>query len=418
VQRAWRIGWATLRDLGRGCGGVLLLLPLLALWLSQSAVESTDEVAGLRRKLELRTLQLAVLTTLATLIAAAWSVAEDRRARRLAHWLVTPLRLGEYLAGKLLGCVAGCVFLGVLVQALTLALLVSERSDLFRPVPRLQAQRILLQRGDRLGEVSGDRLALRAGDQLQLQFSAVPNHPAGAQLALQLAGLALEAGPAMQGPQWAVLKTGETPVWQSLVDSVAEIEEPQILALPASEGQPLTVGLRAGSQFDGRLLFLPDRAVLVGAPRSLLLAHFRVALGLAVVIALAATLGVTLATVLPDVLAVAAGATVLGVGLARDLLADVAHSVAHAAVHEGHVHGPGQSEGSPLGAVARGAAQLAEALLAWIPDLQALLGGRLLASAGEPFSAADPAGWLAWGALSAITAILGWLALGVFRRWY
>jgi hypothetical protein len=375
LRRIAALARATARDLFAGHGAALLLIALVAAIVATrtSLGRSEEELRAVA--LRERTAGAAIVALLAVAIAATQAIADDRRSRRLAQLLATPLRPLEYLVARWLGVGGGLVLPLVALQVALLALPEAgllRHPEQFAPSATSEATRVLWK-GD--GRVA----VLHGGDRIAWTFDP-PEIPAGGfrlELALRAIGEGGGDAPAialeLDGRPWIAHRE-----LRSFVETT--LREP----LPAN-ARPHEVALRlVGTAVHARIE--TDRCRLLGEPRSPLASLARAASGATLLLLFAAGVAAALAVALPDVLALVATALVALLGFLQPLLVDVAANVA--------------SDPQLLGAVS-----------GVLPDLSTLVASERLASAAPPFARGDLAlhAWpllLALAALSAAALVL------------
>ena len=406
VRRILVLARATLCDLGHGMGGGIAFVVLLGFLLLPGPVAGSSSEESLRLALEQRVGTFALLTALTTLLAGAWSVAEDRRSRRLVQWLATPLHAWEYVAGKIVGCSLGCGLLAVILQGVWLGLggLDSQNeASLFQPRAWQPATASFRVREGEYAQAPRGDVALLAGDVGEFRFDVLPEHAGSVDLHVALRKVAY-SGSAPTLPRLSAATDRRAIVKsQPLIPSHGLLEDPITIPLPLEDGRQLLVRIVAGTGFEGALVIDREALVLRGPPGSLPVAVLRSLLGVFALVSLCTAGAVALATALPDILAFVAAAFGLLVGLAQGFLLEVAASVAQ--FHESMPHW-----------AVRLSAGLAR-VLDQVPDLNALIGADLLARARAPGGAADGASW----GVCVVLLVALWLAGGAFlkgaQRW-
>lgn len=400
------IAAATLRDLGRGCGGgFLLLLVVAAVWLQ---VDSGGRASGpaFQAEADQRLTLLAAFLMAAAVVASAWSVAEDRRSRRMALWLAAPLRRMEYLGGKMLGCFAGAALAGVPLVCGSLYLISrATPPDLeLRPLDVEMAASAELLRGERRASLPPGHVLMQAGDAVSLRFERLPRAGAPQCLSLRFRGLAYD-GIAPTSPRVSIGTTDQLFVTRrELVGSGGRLEQIHEVPFEASGELPVYVHVEAGDGFVGRLLLERDEALLLGERKPVVQAFLRFACGVLALQLISVCLAVLLAVALSDGITTAVAGLLLGVGFLRGLFLEVSETV-------GDLH-------HDVAGWIRSMAVLAAGILRWTPDLQELLGTRVLLEARLPWSSLDPAPFSAVPWLVALGLVLGWILLVGVRRWF
>jgi len=372
LRRIAALARATARDLFAGHGAALLGIALLA------AVVATRGTLG-RSQEELRAVALrertagaAVVALLAVAIAATQAIADDRRTRRLAQLLATPLRPFEYLLGRWLGIGGGLVLPLVLVQLALLALPdagLLRHPEQFAPSDTTDATRVVWTRADGSAVAGGSVAMLHGGDRIAWTFDA-PAVPAGGFFRLELSLRAIGEGGA-DAPAIALDVDGRPWIARRELRSFVEttLREP----LPAGV-RPREITLRLeGAAVHARVE--SDACRLLGERRSPLSSLVRAGSGAALLLLFGGGVAAALAVVLPDVLALVATALVALLGFLRPLLIDVAASVADDPEH--------------ASLATRQLARLLGSVSGALPDLSALVAGDRLAAAAPPFARGD-----------------------------
>jgi hypothetical protein len=374
LRRIAAVARATARDLFAGHGGAIVLLALLAaLFASTSTRAATD--AELRAvALRERAGAAAAIALLAVMLAAAHAVADDRRARRLAQLLATPLRPLEYLLAKLAGVFAG---LALPLAAIHVALLslpdagVLRHPEQFAPRRSLAAERVIRTRSDGRAELwrRGGGAIVAGGERLEWRF-AVPPGSGPLELELPLRPLGGVDSDEHEAPTAVALEVdGRLLLERRELAPLAETT----LRLPLAAGAR-TVALRVLAPAVGVRLD-PGACRLLGARGSPLASVARAGLGVALLLLLGGALAASFAVVLPDVIALLLAALVALLGFLRPLLLDVASSVAD---DVGHASRATRELALLLGRILKG-----------VPDLSALVAGDRLATASPPFVEGD-----------------------------
>jgi hypothetical protein len=386
LRRIAALARATARDLFAGHGAALLLIALVAAIVATrtSLGRSEEELRAVA--LRERTAGAAIVALLAVAIAATQTIADDRRSRRLAQLLATPLRPFEYLVARWLGVGGGLVLPLVALQVALLALPEAgllRHPEQFAPSATSEATRVVWK-GDGSGALADGRVAvLHGGDRIAWTFDP-PALPAGGfrlELALRAIGEGGGDAPAialeLDGRPWIAHRE-----LRSFVETT--LREP----LPA-DARPHEVALRlVGTAVHARIE--TDRCRLLGEQRSPLASLARAASGATLLLLFAAGVAAALAVALPDVLALVATALVALLGFLQPLLVEVAANVA--------------SDPEHASLATRRLAQLLGAVSGVLPDLSTLVASERLASAAPPFARGDLA-LHAWPLLFALAAL-------------
>ncbi len=371
LRRIAALARATARDLFAGHGAALLGIALLAAVVATRATLGRSEEELRAVALRERTAGAAVVALLAVAIAATQAIADDRRTRRLAQLLATPLRPFEYLLGRWLGVGVGLVLPLVVVQLALLALPEAgllRHPEQFAPSDTTDATRVVWTRADGSAVADGRVAVLRGGDRIAWTFDA-PAVPAGG-FRLELSLRAIGEGGA-DAPAIALDVDGRPWIARRELRSFVEttLREP----LPAG-ARPREITLRLeGAAVHARVE--SDACRLLGARRSPLSSLARAASGATLLLLFGASVAAALAVVLPDVLALVATALVALLGFLRPLLVDVAATVADDPEH--------------ASLATRQLARLLGSVSGALPDLSALVAGDRLAAAAPPFVRGD-----------------------------
>jgi hypothetical protein len=399
----WRV---TLRDVGVGCGGGLLVgvvVAGLAGWRPvRGALEGGSPGLAAVHHLE----AAAWLTAVAVLLCGAWSVAEDRRSGRLAQWLATPLRTFEYSLAKSSGVLVAGLGVALPLQGSLLWLdLGSGRATPGGWPPSIEQPRSIEGHSGPAGPAGASGIrsgpeeppwVLRPGGTLGISFAALPDHAEGVALQLTLAGPGYERAGPEQAPRIRIRDRHGRPVLERSVPELPGIGA-QVL-LPAGLSGPLSVEIEAGGFTRGALVLRPGDLFLAGDRGALLPVLARGSAGLGLLVTLCAFLSVGAAVLLPDVLAFSVAAVLCALALGRELLLAVCGSI--------------ERPSEQIDDWVQGLAGASTAFLELLPDLDAVLGIEALVRGHRP--PLEAGSLLALAGWSGVAFLLG--SLGLWRR--
>ena len=371
IRRVINLATFTMRDLGASSGTAVacLFLGLAVILGTNTSLESSNE-AGIRAGLLGSLEAFALAATAGTVWATSSSIAEDRRSKRLEQWVTSPLTRGEYVAGKVTGSILGS---SLVILPVGLALLwmapngFSANRELFAPRIEIAPDQVIWnQHGGEVTALFESRMIRAATLGLAFENTGVePNLP-----------LSLS---------WSDSR-GE---WST--ESLDPLSGGSRFAL-REDSVPLEVTLRGAA--------LPQvsrlRLWVEGPRHSWVLGVIRQAVGWWMLIVCAASMAVCFAVLLPEPLSLVCAGGVLGLGASWQLLSEVVHWTMDSV-------GPGH-------AIPKMCAAGLGGLLAVIPDLEALVGSRVVVSAGVPFLESDPGAPVAatlWSGGALFLAVMG-----------